>query len=331
MGNILLKITALIFGIALWFLVISQKDFQLTMEVPLSYVKLPENMAIANKPPHSIQVTVEGHSWDLIRMQQQINKNPGIISMIVDLQKIELGSSRIHLDSKNFVAQGFPDINFVEPENQLLFVDIDVDTRITRNIPLKSNAQFNAVQGYLLADEPRISPEELNVSGARNALARIIDIHTDSVYFDSLYKSEEFNVPLDFSTLPPFVTPSDSTIKISVNIQKMSTKEFKNIPVSLIGMFDKEKYTLVPNTVSVEITGGETTLDSIERTDLDLILEYNRFAIEDVDSLPPTVKLSLPASINREKAIKAIQVKPEKVRLQQKVAKPEAPNEETEE
>ena len=52
MGNIILKITALIFGIALWFLVISQKDFQLSVEVPLNFVKLPETMAIASKPPH---------------------------------------------------------------------------------------------------------------------------------------------------------------------------------------------------------------------------------------------------------------------------------------
>ena len=53
MGNIVLKITALIFGIALWFLVISQKDFQLSVNVPLNFVKLPETMAIASKPPHS--------------------------------------------------------------------------------------------------------------------------------------------------------------------------------------------------------------------------------------------------------------------------------------
>jgi hypothetical protein len=58
MGNIVLKITALIFGIALWFLVISQKDFQLSVNVPLNFVKLPETMAIASKPPHSLHITV---------------------------------------------------------------------------------------------------------------------------------------------------------------------------------------------------------------------------------------------------------------------------------
>jgi len=323
MGNIVIKISALIFGIALWFLVISQKDFQLSMEVPLNFVKLHENMAIASKPPHTLHITVEGKSWDLIRLRHQMNQNAQTtVAMVVDLQNAELGGTRIHLDARNFVAPGFPDVRFVEPDNQLIFVDLEIDTRITRNVPIKSNVNFNAAQGYLLADEPRILPEELKVSGARNALTRIIDIPTDSINFDTLRHSKKFRVPLNFASLPSFVKPSDSVVTMSVDIQKMSSKTFENVPVSLIGFFDKKIYSLVPDTVSVEITGGEQVLDSVSSKDIELILEFNRFAIEDADSLPPTVKLTLPASVNRDMSIKAIQVKPEKVRLNKVEVKP---------
>lgn len=325
MGNIVIKISALAFGIALWFLVISQKDFQLSMEVPLTFVKLHENMAIASKPPHTLHITVEGKSWDLIRLRHQMNKdNQNAVAMIVDLQNAELGGTRIHLDSHNFVAPGFPDIRFVEPDNQLIFVDLEIDTRISRNIPIKSNVNFNAAQGFLQADQPKIYPEELKVSGARNALTRIIDIPTDSLNFDTLRASGEYRIPLNFNALPSFVTPSDSQVKISVNIQKMASKTFKSVPVNLIGFFDKKLYSLNPDTVSVEITGGEQVLDSISPSDIELVLEFNRFAIEDADSLAPTVKLSLPASVNREMSIKAIQTRPEKVRLQKIEAKPVA-------
>ena len=332
MGNIVLKITALIFGIALWFLVISQKDFQLSVNVPLNFVKLPETMAIASKPPHSLHITVEGKSWDLIRLNNLVSDpKQNSIAMVVDLQQAELGAKRIHLDSKNFVAAGFPDIRFVEPENQLLFVDLDIDTRITRNVPIKSVATFTAAQGYLIADEPTITPEELMVSGARNALTRIIDIPTDSSFYDTLHASQEFTIPLDFSMLPAFVSPSDSSVKITVNIQKMATRTYDSIPVNLIGFFDRSIYSLEPKTLSVEITGGETVLDSITSQNIELAMEFNRFAIEDADSLSPTVKLSLPAHINREMSIKAIQLKPEKVTLRKKEIKPAAPADSLEE
>lgn len=323
MGNIVLKITALIFGIALWFLVISQKDFQLSLEVPLNFVKIPETLAIASKPPHTLHVTVEGKSWDLIRLEQLMqDPDQNAVAMIVDLQQAELGSTRIHMDAKNFVAAGFPDIRFVEPENQLLFVDLDIDTRITRNIPIKSVISFNADQGYLIADEPKLSPEEVQVSGARNALTRIIDIPTDSLTFDTLRESQNYTIPLDFSSLPSFVSPSDSTITVSVDIQKMDSRTFQDIPVNLIGFFDKGTYSLEPKTLSVEITGGVQALDSITAGNIELLMEFNRFAIEDADSLAPTVKLTLPAHINREMSIKAIQLKPEKVTLQKKEIAP---------
>ena len=319
MGNIILKITALIFGIALWFLVISQKDFQLSAEVPLNFVKLPETMAIASKPPHFLHITVEGKSWDLIRLNNIVKDfNQNSVAMIVDLQQAELGAMRIHLNSKNFVAAGFPDVRFVEPENQLLFVDLDIDTRITRNVPIKSAATFSAAQGYLIADEPKITPDELLVSGARNALTRIIDIPTDSIFFDSLQTSKKYDIPLDFSTLPAFVSPSDSSVQISVNIQKMGSRTYRDIPVNLIGFFNRDTFALEPKVLSVEITGGVQALDSITPEHIELAIEYNRFAIEDADSLSPTVKLSLPAQINRDMAIKAIQLKPEKVTLVKK-------------
>ena len=322
MGNIILKITALIFGISLWFLVISQKDFQLSAEVPLNFVKLPETMAIASKPPHTLHITVEGKSWDLIRLRQLLqDSRQNAIAMVVDMQQAELGSTRIHLDGKNFVAAGFPDIRFVEPENPLLFVDLDIDTRITRNVPIKSVATFRAAQGYLIADEPRVFPEEVLVSGARNALTRIIDIPTDSSFYDTLRTSQKFTVPLDFSTLPAFVRPSDSLVSITVDIQKMGSRTYDSIPVNLIGFFDKDSFALEPKMLSVEITGGETVLDSITSQNIELLMEFNRFAIEDADSLSPTVKLSLPGHINREMSIKAIQLKPEKVTLLKKTAK----------
>lgn len=324
MRNIALKITALFFGILLWFLVISQKDFQLTMEVPLNFVKLSENMAIASKPPHTVKITIEGKTWDLIRLRREINKgNTNVVAMVIDLQKVELGSTRFHLSEKNFVAPGFPNVSFVEPDNRLLFIDLDIDTRIVRNVPVRSTISLNAAQGYLLADNPKIIPEEIQVSGARNALARIIDIPTDSLTYDTLKTSKLYRVPLNFEFLPAFVTPSDSNVQIEIDIQKMASKTFNHIPVSLIGFYDKKAYTLSPETLSVEITGGAEVLGSISEKDIELFVEFNRFAIEDADSLPPTSKLTLPAKINRDMSIKAIQIKPEKVFLKKSEEKPD--------
>ena len=90
----------------------------------------------------------------------------------------------------------------------------------------------------------------------------------------------------------------------------------------MIGRYDKNEVSLLPSTVEVEITGGEKILDTLKADALDLFVEINRFTIEDVDSLPPTVRLMIDKSINTDLSIKGIQIKPDKVRLQRKIPQP---------
>ncbi|WP_290744941.1 YbbR-like domain-containing protein [Fibrobacter sp. UBA4309] len=326
MKHLGLKITAFLFAIALWLYVMSLNTFQITMDVPVRLVKLPEMLAIASKPPQAITITVEGEAFDLMRMRSRINRgDSSVASIVVDLQDAELGASRKHIYARNFVAPSFPNIKFIEPDNQLLFIDIELDTRIERDIPVHSNVTFNTASGYLLSDEPTLSPNFVTVSGARNALTRIFEIPTDSIHFDTLKGSRAFSVPLNFNQFPAYVSPSDSNVTIKVNVQKIATKEFKNIPVHLIGRYDKSLVKLNPDTVSVNITGGSDILDSISSEDIELFIEFNRFAIEDVDSLTPTVKLKLDAKINRDLSIKATEIVPDKIALVRKEVKPVVP------
>ena len=314
---------AFLFGIALWFFVMSSRDFQITMEVPVKLVRLPELLAVASKPPHTIPISVKGPAFDLIRMRwNYMNKDSNTVSIVIDLQGAELGATRKHIGAKNFSAPNFPNIQFVEPSNQLLFLDLELDTRIERSIPVKSNVTFDPAPGYIMTDVPKITPEQIRVSGARDALMRIFEIPTDSVRFDSLTEDDNFKVSLNLELFPAYVTPSDSSVIMSIDIQKLESKTFKKIPVYLIGRYNKNEAKLSPDTVSVKITGGQSVLDSITPQNLQLFVEINRFAIEDVDSLAPTIKMNLPPTVNREMSIKGYELVPDKVKLVRMEAAP---------
>ncbi len=318
MKHIALKITALIFGIALWLYVVSLNTFKVELDIPVRLVRLPEMLSIASKPPHSIRATLEGAPFDLLRLRSKVLQGDSTAAaIIIDLQDAELGTMRRSINEKNFSAPGFTNIKFIEPDNQLLFLDLDLDTKIERHVPVRSMVTIEAATGYLLTDVPKLDPDFITVAGARNIITRIIEIPTDSIAFSSLVHDTTYSVPLDFSQFPAHVSPGDSVVDISVNIQKIGKKSYRDIPVQLIGMFDHDSFKLDPSKVSVEITGGEGTLDSIAKENIELFVEYNRFQIEDVDSLAPTIKLVLPSNVNRDMSIKAIQLSPDKVSLRE--------------
>ena len=67
MKHIGLKIITLIFGIALWFYVVSARTTTIEMEVPVQFVRLPSDLAIASRPPASLPIKLSGKAIDLIR------------------------------------------------------------------------------------------------------------------------------------------------------------------------------------------------------------------------------------------------------------------------
>ena len=60
----------------------------------------------------------------------------------------------------------------------------------------------------------------------------------------------------------------------------------------------------------MEVSGGAGILSQMEKKDILLLIEFNRFAIEDTDSLTPTVRI--------DKEIKSFQMHPEKFYLKKK-------------
>ena len=307
MKHIGLKIIACIFGIALWFYVVSARVTEIDIQVPLVFTRLPETLAIASRPAQKITITVKGTAIDLIRLKRS---SESAAKILVDLHDAELGLERIILYEDNFIDPDFPNIHY-QSANQIAALEVEIDTRISRTIPVHLKGAFDAKDGYTIIGVPTPDPDTISISGAREALTRIFEIQTEEIKKQNLEADETFNVPLDFSKLPPYVFPSDSFAKVPVSVQPLVRKSFTGVPVQLIGLYDRSQYLLEPSIATVEVSGGQGVLSDIKKKDILLFIEFNRFAIEDADSLEPTVRIS--------SDVKSFQVRPEKFYLKKKV------------
>lgn len=306
MKHIGLKIVACIFGIAIWFYVVSARMTEIDIDVPLVFTRLPETLAIASRPASQITVTVRGTAIDLIRLKGA-GKNAARI--VVDLHEAELGLERVILSEENFVAPEFPAVRY-ESANQIAALEIEIDTRISRVVPVHLKGAFRAKDGYTIVGNSQPDPDTITVAGAREALTRIFEIPTQEISKSNLDTNQDFSVPLDFSKLPPYVYPSDSAAKVFVEVQTLSRTSFEKVPVRLIGKYDRSEYSLEPAFATVEVSGGKGILSEMKRDSILLLIEFNRFAIEDVDSLEPTVRIY--------NEIKSFQVHPEKFYLKKR-------------
>ncbi len=290
MKHLGLKIVAFIFGITLWFYVASGRTYTIELEVPLILSRIPESMAVASRPPQTVPVLLEGKALDLIQIRYS---QANTAAIVLDLRDAELGSERFLIHEQNFNAPDFPKVKFIGLKN-IPYLEINLDTRITRTIPIRLNADFEAAPKYTIVREPQIFPNEIHLSGARQTLSRISEFPTEKIRFDDLKKNDTLTIALDMNAISPFVLSSDSVVKAVLEVQFLSRAAFEGVPVNLIGIYDKEKYSLVPATATVEISAGEGILSNLTHRDIDLFIEFNRFAVEDADKLSPTVHINYP-------------------------------------
>lgn len=303
MKNLQLKIMALLVGIGIWIYALSLQDFQATFEVPLVFSKVPELLAVASEPPKNLKVTLEGPALELIRFRSQ-KKDAAIV---VNAENAEQGLEHFTISAANFYAPDFPEIRYVEG-SETRSMDVEFDTKIRLKIPVVLTTEFAPANGYTFVEEPKVTPAEIELVGARTLISPIKSVKTKRELHTGLSKDAIFALDIETDSLPNFVYTRDTTVRVRLAVQPIDNKKFEDVPVNLIGIYDKALYTLEPPVAKVEITGGKGVLRQIKVEDLDLFIEYNRFAIENTNKLSPTVRL-------RDKNVKGIQVTPDKFEL----------------
>jgi YbbR domain-containing protein len=296
-----LKFLSVLCGFVIWFGVISREDAKAEIELPVRVMNLQDNMALVYPMLPTIYVQLEGKAISLIHLK--LNRSARIE---VDLKNMPLGYSKISNDRINFVSPSIPDLK-MQRIRQTNSLSVELDTRIEQKVPVQSRVHTHAAPGFTLLNVPEIMPDSIYISGARSTVAKITHIPTEEISITDLKWNNSLPVKLDLSTLRSIVDIADTTVFLRVQVEPLDHKIFYDIPVRLIGSFDRGAYLLSPSKANVEISGGKDLLSKIEAQDINLYIEFSRFSIEDEEELSPTVHIS--------HTVTSWQILPEKFRL----------------
>ncbi|MDR0518322.1 MAG: hypothetical protein LBH25_14915 [Fibromonadaceae bacterium] len=295
-----LKFLATVCGFLVWFGVISREEARTELELPLRIVNLQDNMALVKPLPENLLVQLEGKAISLINLK--LNRSARVE---VDLKEMPNGYNRLGGERFVFISPNVPDIKMLRIRQNTL--SIELDSRIEQKVPVHSKVLASAANGFTLTGKPKIMPDSVYISGARSAIAEIKFIPTKEVSLANLKWSNSFPINLDLSSIPFVVDVADTAVFALVQIEPLDHKIFSDIPVRLIGSFEREYYSLSPSRAEVEISGGEDLISKITPQDINLYIEFSRFAIERTDELKPTVHIQQPVT--------SWQIFPDKFRL----------------
>lgn len=182
--RIIVFVVAFILAMALWMMVNLNRDYTLNLELPLQLGGVPTEMALAEELPNSATVSVTGEGWKLINLYN----NPPNLNIDVDNKEVNL------LDQVQQQMNAMPNVSIQNVQPRVLSVNLD--NRISKKIPIRSNVNVSFADQYDFVIPPEFDPDSVTINGAASLVENIEAWDTDTVDINGVRQDIEQIIPL---------------------------------------------------------------------------------------------------------------------------------------
>ncbi len=171
-------------------------------------------------------------------------------------------------------------------------VSVDVSQRDdVRQVSVRPDIQIGTQpEGYTLATFSA-QPQTVFIGGNPEDLDSL-----PSVFFtepiDLTGRTESFDISV--AVLLPndnvFIVGSDNRVDVSIGIEaQIASTQFNNLSVAWIGVAEDQQVQIIPETVSVVLTGPVAIVDSLTDDDIQVVLDLNGYANGNYDLSPSVI------------------------------------------
>jgi len=259
--NILIKVIALFLAILLWFNVITEKQYEYEINLPVTSVELPAGMSAVTPFPDSLMVKVLAEGKKLLRSDW---KQAGLR---IKATRLRRGINILELNLETVSIVRSEHITLLELLNAAP-VNVHLDRADSALKPIASRLTVLPRHEHMIvAGKGSIFPPKVKAFGPSGVLGGIDSIYTETRTLDGIENS--VSVPLGLIIPDSLeVTLSQDSVVIEVVVDQIAHKRYTDIPVvaatdSFIG-----HVVIVPDRVTVEINGPKTLFEPLSEKDI---------------------------------------------------------------
>ena len=268
-----------------------------TMQVPVTYVGMPDNYVFASELPATLRVTIEDEGVDLFRSR----KRSYTLAFDVSAQIIgEQGTLELTPDDIRQALQQ----QLVGDATLVAFTPEELLGAFTRQhekkLPVVYRGQIRLAPQYQMLDDPIICPEQVSAYGTREALKSLEAIETTLTDYEGVQDTFATSLAL---IAPAGVRLMPDSVRMTI-VAEQFTEKALTIPIRVIDRGDTAHVVHVfPNQVQVTFRIGTNRFNSVGEENIEAYVE-----------LPEKVTDHLPVQVRcAEKHITHLRVKPEEV------------------
>ena len=286
--NYKIKLVAFIVAIFIWFVVVTENEYESVIEVPILTVNLAPDKVILNNLPASAKVKIKGSGKDLIALG--VGRGGRIeldLSDADDSKTFVLTPQTVLLSRVN---EGIQSMEVLAPDS----VVVTLDSFYGKKIPIMPNVRVKVAPGFTTVGNLLLKPDSVLVSGPLSLVTTVSEIATIERDFTDLTFDLDENLPLK---KPPFdkLDMSVQQTHIFQDVQQLTELSVTGIPVQVRNAPSNLSIYVVPSTMSLVLEGGGDLLAALDRHDIAAYIDYDR--VKNAPGLAHTAVIEPPPGI----------------------------------
>ena len=263
-------------------------NYTQTLNFEFSPTGLKSNEVIISEVPKSINVTISGRGFELLKYYiekpvievdfSQLRKNN---TQYVWSESEQLDKIINHFDSKIVVKSINPDT-----------VVFPFDSQFIKKVPVMVIVNPTFAVGFDLIDDFRSSPDSITVTGPESMLKIINSVSTKKIELNEINSAVDFSVELNISPSLSQLNFSHQSVSVVANVGKF-TEGMVNVPVTIVNVPDDLIINFFPKEISVVFYSSLEAYANINEADFIVECDFNLLTADNNYLNPVLVKQPL--------------------------------------
>jgi hypothetical protein len=222
-------------------------------------VSVPDGWAVWEKSVHRANILFRGSREDVRYLSN------GQLRVVIPMTEPRQGEE-IHIKLSDKYLKNPTGAKVVRFSPSEVVVRLDQESE--RMLPVKATLSGSLPEG-LEVDRIVCSPASVRVSGARQVLDGMENIHTEPIELKDQQKSFKESIPIALPQASRMrVDPDWVSVDFSL-VQRSSTQEFGNIPVRVLcASGEGRRVALQPQTIKITVKGQQQRLEQMRTADV---------------------------------------------------------------
>jgi YbbR domain-containing protein len=205
--NIWLKLASLVLATTLWFFVILSGRSEITIDIPVTFTNIPEDIEIVDYPK-TVNVTIEGQETLLKDLKRAKT------SAVVDLRNARVGKSFYTLSKDNIKIPKTLVITSIDPET----ISVKMEKRLRKSVRVKPYIVGMPEKGFAITDI-QVHPDTVIIEGPRSAIRKILNVKTEPIDINGINNDLTYKASLNLDN--DYIKKNINKVEVNISVKKI--------------------------------------------------------------------------------------------------------------